>query len=343
MHRDTVPAYLVRLVRDSALRLGIAPQEIALATGLEPAALADDLARVPTAAINRIWELIVVHGGEGIGLLVAGNVPLGSLHAWDYLVTSAPTVAEGLREGARLITALTDPAVSLDVVEEGRRLTLNYNGLPFRDGVDREISVFALATLLQRMQVAGAGSAGPVRVAFAHPAPLRHRHLIDGFGTARIDFDQPTNSIVLLDAGRQAPSADPELARIMRRYVEMGLAAARPAPGWRDTFRAALAEALADDLLSLERVACRLAVSPRTLQRRLSDHGTTWREEIDAVRHEQAAHLLRDTRLPVQSIAARLGYADSRALRRAFQRWTGHTPDTYRKSADLETAATGNG
>ncbi|MFJ9775185.1 helix-turn-helix domain-containing protein [Kitasatospora sp. NPDC101157] len=54
---------------------------------------------------------------------------------------------------------------------------------------------------------------------------------------------------------------------------------------------------------------------------------------MDAVRHEQAARLLRDTRLPAQSIAARLGYADPRALRRAFQRWTGHTPDTYRKSA----------
>ncbi|MEE1783531.1 AraC family transcriptional regulator ligand-binding domain-containing protein [Streptomyces sp. SP17BM10] len=342
MHRDTVPAHLVRLVRNSALRLGIAPQEIALATGLEPGALTDDLARVPTAAINRIWELIFVQGGEGVGLLVAGNVPLGSLHAWDYLVTSAPTLAEGLREGARWISALTDPAVSLDVVEDGRHLTLNYNGLPYRDGIDREISVFALATFLQRMREAGGGAAGPVRVAFAHPAPPRHGGLVDAFGTARIDFDQPTNSIVLLDAGQETPSADPELARIMRRYVETGLASARPVADWRTTFRAALADALADDVLSLERVACRLAVSPRTLQRRLGDHGTTWREEIDAVRHERAAYLLRDTRLPVQSIAARLGYADPRALRRAFQRWTGHTPDAYRKSAALP-ATSGDG
>ncbi|MFF2073587.1 AraC family transcriptional regulator ligand-binding domain-containing protein [Kitasatospora sp. NPDC058162] len=343
MHRDTVPAHLVRLVRNSALRLGITPQEIALATGLEPAALADDLLRVPTAAINRIWELIFARSGDGAGLVVAGDVPLGSLHAWDYLVTTAPTLADGLREGARWITALTDPAVSLDVVEDGRHLTLHYHGLPFQDGVDREISVFALATFLQRMREAGGASAGPVRVAFAHPAPRRHRDLIDAFGTARIDFDQPTNAIVLLDAGQETATADPELARIMRRYVEMGLAAARPVPDWRDTFRAALAEALADDLLSLERVAGRLAVSPRTLQRRLSDRGTTWREEIDAVRHEQAARLLRDTRLPVQSIAARLGYADPRALRRAFQRWTGHTPDTYRKSAVPLTATAEHG
>ncbi|MFJ9775186.1 hypothetical protein ACIRVF_28720 [Kitasatospora sp. NPDC101157] len=127
------------------------------------------------------------------------------------------------------------------------------------------------------MRAAGTASGGPVRVAFAHPAPWHHRPPGRRLRRAGIVFDQPTNSIVLLDAAREIPSAEPEFARIMRRYVEMGLAAARPAPGWRDTFRTVLAEALADDLLSLERVACRLAVSPRTLRRRLSDQGTTWR------------------------------------------------------------------
>ncbi|APA95096.1 helix-turn-helix transcriptional regulator [Nocardia seriolae] len=91
--------------------------------------------------------------------------------------------------------------------------------------------------------------------------------------------------------------------------------------------------ALAEGELDLGRVAQRLAIGPRTLQRRLSEVGTTWRAEVEAMRHRRAAELLRDTDLPVQSIAARVGYVDARALRRAFLRWTGHTPDAFRRQA----------
>jgi AraC-like DNA-binding protein len=112
------------------------------------------------------------------------------------------------------------------------------------------------------------------------------------------------------------------LAQILRRYAEMATAAARPAARWRDRFDNALAAAIADAAPALPAVARRLAISPRTLQRRLRQHDTTWQQELDAARHRQATQMLSATDLPMRTIAARLGYADTRSLRRAIHRWT---------------------
>ncbi|WP_159046527.1 helix-turn-helix domain-containing protein [Streptomyces sp. XY413] len=54
-------------------------------------------------------------------------------------------------------------------------------------------------------------------------------------------------------------------------------------------------------------------MSPRTLQRRLRELGPTWREEVESVRQERTMELLRTTEVPLQVIAARVGYSDMRA------------------------------
>ncbi|WP_280476820.1 helix-turn-helix domain-containing protein [Nocardia farcinica] len=103
------------------------------------------------------------------------------------------------------------------------------------------------------------------------------------------------------------------------------LATARPIPGPLDAFRAALDAALDDGEPALPAVARRLATSPRTLQRRLAAHGTTWRQELDLARHERARVLLAGGRTTA-AVAERLGFTDDRALRKASRRWRGVSP-----------------
>ncbi|MFD0473619.1 helix-turn-helix domain-containing protein [Nonomuraea thailandensis] len=79
-------------------------------------------------------------------------------------------------------------------------------------------------------------------------------------------------------------------------------------------------------------MAQRLAMSHRTLQRRLREEGTTWREELERLRQRRVERLLRDSALSVESIAASVGFADSRSLRRAVHRWYGHGPAALRAS-----------
>ncbi|MGC0419874.1 helix-turn-helix domain-containing protein [Embleya sp. AB8] len=327
---------MARVVRDAALEAGVASSELAHLPGFEPDTLADPLLRVPTASLIRTWELIAQAGPPGAGVRAAATAGQGRLHVWDYLFTTAGTFADGCRDAARYLATVTDPGVEMTVVEDDRRLTLNYGIALYSPAAVTAIDEFAMALMLRRARDARGPSATPVHVALAHDAPKSHGHLIEAFGTRAIDFGARTNSITFLDldaAPRRVPASDDELALILRRYADGLLADARPAADWHGRFRSVIAGSLGGEELGLELVAHRMAMSPRTLQRRLSDLQTTWRDEIESVRHEHAATLLRDTELPVQSIAGRLGYTDARALRRAFQRWTGQTPDAYRRAS----------
>jgi AraC-like DNA-binding protein len=86
--------------------------------------------------------------------------------------------------------------------------------------------------------------------------------------------------------------------------------------------RAAIIENLANDKLSLEYVARVLHHSERTLRRQLSAQGTSYQNILDEVRLEHATQYLR-AGLTAEQVSMRVGYQDSRALYRAFKRWTG--------------------
>ncbi|WP_169813151.1 helix-turn-helix domain-containing protein [Nocardia jejuensis] len=333
---NTVSAHLVRLVLHGAAHAGVSPHEIAFISEFTPAALEDDLNRFPTVAQHRLWELVLGTGGPGVGLRVASLAEMGRLHVWDYLLSSAPTLAQGFTDAARYLATVADPVLVMNVAQDGPLVTVGYRGSPYSEAVDGQISEFALAILMRRACEARGAAAIPVRVGFAHRAPGRHGHLAEAFGTSNIQFDQEADTLTFLDPDRAAPEQppDPELGRIMRLYAASIMDSARPVRTWIENFRGVLLATLADANVSsnvLDEVAQRLSMSSRTLQRRLAEHGTSGRAEIESIRYERAVQMLVDTQLPVNSIAGHLGYSDHRALGRAFRRWTGQTPDAYRK------------
>lgn len=84
--------------------------------------------------------------------------------------------------------------------------------------------------------------------------------------------------------------------------------------------------------LTVELIAAHLGTSPRTLQRHLADQDVSLRAIVEESRLEIARVLLCKTDLDVQEIAARTGYSTPSGLARAFARWTGSSPRTYRKT-----------
>jgi AraC-like DNA-binding protein len=86
----------------------------------------------------------------------------------------------------------------------------------------------------------------------------------------------------------------PGIEHVLLHQADQVLAASKPVLDWPSMFRMALATTFAEDSSpALDRVAQRLVMSVRTLQRRLGEHGTSRREEIERVRQEQALKLLR--------------------------------------------------
>ena len=97
--------------------------------------------------------------------------------------------------------------------------------------------------------------------------------------------------------------------------------------------RRVIAEVMRDGHLGISPVASKLAMSPRTLQRRLEEHDTDFRRVADDTRRRFAINYLRDPKHTVTEIAYLLGYSEVSAFNRAFKRWTASTPSDYRRKS----------
>jgi AraC-like DNA-binding protein len=115
---------------------------------------------------------------------------------------------------------------------------------------------------------------------------------------------------------------EPELRR---RLAELDAAATTT-----ERVRSALLELLPSGRASVQAVAARLGVSPRTLQRRLQDEHTSFQRVLDGTREDLARHYLGTTAMAGAEISFLLGFEDPNSFVRAFHEWTGITPEQLR-------------
>ncbi|NUS05200.1 MAG: helix-turn-helix domain-containing protein [Nonomuraea sp.] len=332
--KQTVPPYLTRLAITAGVAAGLDRSRLIGIPGL--AALAEDGVRIPTTSAIRVWELIAEVAqdaqDDGASSRVMASWRPGMLGVWDYLFTTADTLTDAMRAGVGHFAALGDPSSSFIIARDAAGLTVSW-----RSRYDDHLAYvahteFVLALLLAEASSGVGRPLTPVSVRLPYSAPSRHERLIDLYGTRRIDFDAGLPSITFseADADTRLPRADPALQAILDDHATTTVATARPVLGWLDRFHAALHAAFAAGPPDLAQVAHRLAMGPRTVQRRLREEGTSWREEVERVRQRQVEQMLRQTSLSVESIATRVGYSDPRALRRAIHRWYGHGPAAIR-------------
>ncbi|MFI0896238.1 AraC family transcriptional regulator ligand-binding domain-containing protein [Streptomyces sp. NPDC020983] len=294
---------------------------------LRPAGLRPDVldgpatARIPSMHLYRLWtEVVGRTGRQDAGLLTAAQYRHGQFDLFDYLFSTAPTLGEGL-DAARAHLHLLSDASLLTTEESEDEVTLTYGALLPDSELRGVVAEFVLGAFSQVIRHSTGGAVGPARISFAHGAPRRTADHTALFGGGRIDFGAGTDSITLhrraLDT--PLPGADPALAAIIRRTAS-AVPPPRPAGPLPELRRAILTQ-FADGRPSLAAAARQLAVSPRTLQRRLAEADTTWRAELDAVRQEFSVGLRRTGTWSAQHAATRLGYAEARSLRRAQSRW----------------------
>ncbi len=103
-----------------------------------------------------------------------------------------------------------------------------------------------------------------------------------------------------------------------------------------DTFtakvRSALVELLPSGQCTIDSVCNRLYMSKRTLQRKLSEEGTTFQKQLNHTRELLAKHYISNTNMSSEDIAFLLGYQDTNSFFRAFSIWTGMTIGKYKHS-----------
>jgi AraC-like DNA-binding protein len=331
--KGTVSPHLTRLLVRAGLAAGLDRSRLAGVPGL--AVLNQNGIRIPTATCLRVWELVA-----GVAWEAGGSERVmelwrpGALGVWDYLFRVSGTLGDALDAAGRHLTAIADPADRFLTIRDDDGVTVTYQG-PYRDHPQYPL----IGELVPHMLLVVASSAtgrrlAPVRVRLPQRASTAARHVAELYDTTEVEFeaDHPSITFAEADTDVSLPRADPALAAILEDHARLSTVVARPVWKWLDRFHATLESAVAQSPPGLDEVASRLAMSPRTLQRRLREEGTTWRAELEKLRQRRVEHLLRETSLSVESIAARVGFTDSRSLRRAVHRWYGHGPAAIRAS-----------
>jgi AraC-like DNA-binding protein len=327
-----VNAKSVRGVLFAAGALGLDAPRLAHAWGLERA-LTDVDARFAYGAWLSLWRDIAQRSGsESVGIEAAKRLPWGHWDVIDYLIGTSENLGTALTRFERYF-ALISTAVTHTLERDGERVQLvrRYPADTFTSLLAP--AEFSFASVVIRLRIAlGAPNWVPLAVHFASPGPKDDSAQRQLFGCP-VRFDAPIGAIVMeasaLDLRLKEP--DPELSRILEKHAEQLIGQLDTSSDLVSRTRWAIVNGLRDNEISVAGAARALGMSARTLQRRLQERGVSFDEVFDDTRKSLALRYLRDPALSIQEASHLLGFGDLRGFYRAFRRWEGCTPATFRK------------
>lgn len=150
------------------------------------------------------------------------------------------------------------------------------------------------------------------------------------FGCAVERDDIYTVVFAARDASRPFLTHNEPMWEAFEPSLRRRVAEADEARSTREQVEVALCELLPSGRALMKDVSKELGMGTRTLQRRLAAENTTWLEVLNRTRERLARHYLRTTNMSPTEVSFLLGFEDPNSLFRAFQRWTGKTPESWR-------------
>ncbi|MEN0062185.1 MAG: AraC family transcriptional regulator ligand-binding domain-containing protein [Myxococcota bacterium] len=220
--------------------------------------------------------------------------------------------------------------VRLGVTHDSGGLRVTFDWLPAADGPpsfligSEPLVIVKLARMGTRHDVQAAQVTLP-RV------PQPHEEYEAFLGCPIRRGDQASVSFHADDALRPFLTDNSTMWEIFEPQLRRRLSELEGSASFEARTRAVLIEALPSGRVSVDVVARQLAVSSRTLQRRLQNEGTSFKEVVRELRENLARHYLRQTQLSSSEIAYLLGFEETASFFRAFHRWTGTTPKSLRE------------
>jgi len=299
--------------------------------GLTREILTNPDVRIPGPAVLRIWDDLRARVADpALQLTASGALPFGAYRLVDYLVAASDTVGDGVDRFMRFFGLIAD-SVTLFTCRAGSDhcLCLETAG----GGPVAPVYVdYVFAALVGRIRMRIRPSLAVARVELRRPAPPEAGPY-EAFFRSPVCFAAPVDRLCFTDSEWRAPldTADAALAALLEEHARI---LAGRAPHESAAVEAGVREAIASALPSggsAADVARALHVSVRTLQRKLGEAGTTFREVSDGTRRHLAEEYLSDPAVSIAEVAFLLGFSDQSSFNRAFHRWTGDAPGRWRR------------
>ena len=326
---------------------GLAISDLLNGSGLSEADLADHgRTIVGRQELAIATNLVNLHGASGatedgpdtsagaadLGIRVGASYHVGSFGIFGFACLTSSTLGDAVRFAARyyeLSYGFCLPTVTVDGPVAALRLDL-----PHLTGPVAEFLVRRDLSAIAQVMAESLGSPVPfTAIDFAGPVPesgddaaLAAFGVTPGYGSPVTVASWPAELL-----GHRLPQASDNSVAMCRQQCHTLLE--------RRGQRTGVALRVREHLSSIDGAphtiagaARRLAMSERTLRRRLAEENTTFRDLADEVHRMLAEELLATGALSVEDIALRLGYAEATSFIAAFKRWTGTTPARHQRS-----------
>lgn len=334
MRPSSSSAAFVSHVLTIAGQHGVDEEALLKQVGLERAQLIDPIQRIPMRHLRELMKLASEASGlPHFGLLVGAAVRPGTYGCLGYAAMTSATMGEAMgmiRRFGKIVfdSPSSQTQISIDnglVTQQDLRLNeLEPYSAAFQDAVLSGWTAFG-------------------RWLVGRDEPLVAVHVLhdvqgdsepyDRFFGCPVQFNSSMNALVFPESMLALPvqGADPRTHKSMLLEADLQLGRSYAPYSTIARVRAFLAQMLPNGDASLESVASHLAMSPRTLQRKLATEGESFSHALETVRMELADHYLRLTDATVMDISLMLGYSQASAFSHAFRQFQGMSPADYRK------------
>jgi len=293
--------------------------------------------RGTTAEFFALWRAVEQSGVDAdLGLRLGVESVSDQLLSQDVAALAAlhsATLGEGLQKLARYKRLVCPDKVWIDIADGEARVRFEW--LFAEEASPILVTDLLFAFIVGLAQRGTTKPVRPRRIELARRranAAMLRRHF-----RCEIRFDAPHDLLVFDETALALPmvNRNAQFLSLLLPGLELALAQDGQEQTLVDDVRAAISGTMCGARPAIARIAKSLGMSPRTMQRRLGELGTTYQGVLVVARQRSARRLLANTDLAMGEIAFLLGFEEVNSFMRAFHAWEGTTPARWRAKADL--------
>ena len=283
-----------------------------------------------TAEFFALWRAVEEIGAEAdLGLRLGVETLTAYQDVSTLAVLHSATLGEGLEKLVRYKRLCCPEQIWIDRADGEARLRFEW---ALADEVPPTLVTDLLFAYI--LAVAQRGTTKPVKPRRVELTRRRiHQGVLRRHFRCEIQFDAPHDVLVFDEATLALPmvNRNAQLLAVLLPGLELAVAKDERGQSLVEDVRLVLSGSICGTRPAIANVAKSVGMSPRTMQRRLGELGTTYQGVLDAVRRHSARRLLASTDLEMGEISFLLGFEEVNSFMRAFQAWEGLRPPQWRE------------
>jgi len=295
--------------------------------GLDPRRVVDPYEIIPLAAYLNVFEDCARTAVDPVlGARIGQSLSPMDLGPTGLLFWQSGTIRRGLERFLHSLSALQS-ATEMDLWDDGLYLNLSYQIRASQIRGQPQDTEFSLSGMCQMIRMSFDPRWTPAEVHFTHALSPRADVLARIF-RAPVLFGQSANRVLFERDGVDKPyrTEDIALISVIERHVADLVLGQDQTAGFAERALMVISRNLGQRPVDIAAVAGELGVTPRTLQRRLHEEGTSLRAITQDHRQRIVAIHLSQPEMNLRDVAQALGYSDGTVFWRAYRHWTGTAP-----------------